>query len=170
MPCSRMDTANDGYLFFVRDRTLLAQRFDPSGGEVTGDATVVVRPIVPGEGRRVAAFSAAAGTVVYRRWIAPHNRLLWVDRRGTPQGAIGPERVDYDYIALSPDTRYAAVALRDWISGRRDLWLVIRNGQSPISSRSHLAGSRLSDLGAGWQPGSSTLRRKRASGISTRVP
>ena len=59
-----------------------------------------------------------------RRWIAPHNRLLWVDRRGTPQGVIGPERVDYDYIALSPDTRHAAVALRDWISGRRDLWLV----------------------------------------------
>ena len=119
-----LDAANHGYLFFVRDRTLLAQRFDPSRGEVTGDAVVVVRPIVPGEGYRYAAFSAAAGTVVYRRWIAPHNRLVWVDRRGTPQGTIGPERVDYDYIALSPDARYAAVALRDWISGKRDLRLV----------------------------------------------
>jgi Tol biopolymer transport system component len=119
-----LDAANHGYLFFVRDRTLLAQRFDPSRGEVTGDAIVVVRPIVPGEGYRIAAFSASAGTVVYRRWIAPHNRLVWVDRRGTPQGTIGPERVDYDYIALSPDTRYAAVALRDWISGKRDIWLV----------------------------------------------
>jgi eukaryotic-like serine/threonine-protein kinase len=118
------DAANHGYLFFVRDRTLLAQRFDPFRGEVTGDAIVVVRPIVPNEDYRFAAFSAAAGTVVYRRWVAPHNRLLWVDRRGTPQGTIGPERVDYDYIALSPDARYAAVALRDWISGRRNIWLV----------------------------------------------
>jgi eukaryotic-like serine/threonine-protein kinase len=119
-----LDAAKHGYLFFVRDRTLLAQRFDPSRGEVSGDAIVVVRPIVPSEGRRFAAFTAAAGTVVYRRWVAPHNRLVWVDRRGIPQGTIGPERVDYDYIALSPDTRYAAVALRDWISGKRDLWLV----------------------------------------------
>jgi serine/threonine protein kinase/Tol biopolymer transport system component len=119
-----VDAENDGYLFFVRNRTLLAQRFDPSRGEVAGDATVVMRPLVPGEGHRFAAFSAAAGTVVYRRWIAPHNRLVWVDRRGTPQGTIGPERVDYDYIALSPDGRHAAVALRDWISGKRDIWLV----------------------------------------------
>ena len=128
-----VDAANHGYLFFVRDRTLLAQRFDPSRGEVTGDAIVVVRPIVPAEGYRYAAFSAAAGTVVYRRWIAPHNRLVWLDRRGMPQGTIGPERVDYDYIALSPDTRYAAVALRDWISGKRDIWLV--NTERPVTDQ-----------------------------------
>ena len=128
-----VDAANRGYLFFVRDRALLAQRFDPSRGEVTGDAAVVVRPIVPGEGYRYAAFSAAAGTVVYRRWIAPHNRLVWLDRRGTPQGTIGPERVDYDYISLSPDTTHAAVALRDWISGKRDIWLV--NTERPVTDQ-----------------------------------
>ena len=119
-----VDAENRGHLFFVRKRTLLAQRFDPAQGKVTGEAVVIARPIVNAESIRFAAFAASGRTLVYRRWIAPHDRLVWVDRRGTPQRIIGPERVDYDYVSLSPDGSKAAVALRDWGSGERDIWLV----------------------------------------------
>ena len=128
-----VDGDGRGHLFFVRNRMLLRQRFDASTGNVIGEAVLVVRPLVPGETLRYAAFAASARTLVYRRWIAPHNRLLWVDRRGTPQGIVGPERVDYDYVALSPDGSQAAVARRDWESGARDIWLV--NTETAVSDR-----------------------------------
>ena len=32
--------------------------------------------------------------------------------------------MDYDDVAISPDGRQAAVAVRDWLSGERDIWLV----------------------------------------------
>ena len=119
-----VDEENRGRLFFVRNRMLLAQRFDAASGNVIGDAVVVRRPMVPGEGARFAAFAASGRTLAYRRWIAPQDRLLWVDRRGTRQRIVGPEGVDYDYLALSPDDSQAAIALRDWGSGARDLFLV----------------------------------------------
>jgi eukaryotic-like serine/threonine-protein kinase len=128
-----VDGQNRGHLFFVRSRTLLAQRFDAASGNVIGEAVVVRRPIVPGEGARFAAFAAGGRTLLYRRWIAPQDRLLWVDRRGTRQRIIGPERVDYDYVALSPDASQAAIALRDWGTGARDLFVV--NTETGVSDR-----------------------------------
>ena len=56
-----------------------------------------------------------------------------MDRRGVEVGRLGDEGVDYEYVALSHDALRVAVALRDWRTGRRDLWLM--DTQQPMRER-----------------------------------
>ena len=165
-----LNTASDGYLFFVRDRTLLAQRFDPSDRRGCGGDAIVVVPISclgkVVESGRSARRPVRSST---RRWIAPHNRLLWVDQRGTPQGAIGPERVDYDYIALSPDDQIRCRRAARLDEREADLGWLIRN--SPWRNQFTVNWPKPAfPSGRRMAAGSSTLRRRPAPGISTRVP
>jgi eukaryotic-like serine/threonine-protein kinase len=112
------------YLFFVRDLALLAQPFDLSRGEVTGDADVVARRVIPGESGRFAPFAVAGRALVYRRTSASQSRLLWTDRHGVPRGSVGKSRAEYVFPSLSPDGTRLAVAEVDARTGRRDIWLI----------------------------------------------
>ena len=122
-----------GLLFFVRDQALLAQPFDPVSGTLSGEPITVTRPVIPGEGGRYAPFAVSGQTVAYRRWRQAKSRLVWMDRRGVEVGRLGDEVVDYDYVPLSRDALRVAVALRDWRTGRRDLWLM--DTQQPMRER-----------------------------------
>jgi eukaryotic-like serine/threonine-protein kinase len=119
-----VDSSGAGLLFFVRDQALVAQPFDPVRASLSGEPIVVTRPIVPGEGGRYAPFAINGETIAYRRWRPARNRLVWMDRRGGELSRLGDAEVDYDYVALSSDARHVAVALRDWQTGRRDVWLM----------------------------------------------
>ena len=118
-----LSPAGRPYLFFVRDLTLLAQPFDPVRGEVSGDARVVARPVVPGEAGRLAPFAVAGRSLVYRPTSLSNSQLHWMDRRGVPSGAVGSSAADYSFPALSPDGSRLAVARRDPKTGLRDIWL-----------------------------------------------
>ncbi|HUR97058.1 MAG TPA: protein kinase [Pyrinomonadaceae bacterium] len=76
----------DGYLLFVREGTLMAQRFDPDRLELTGEATPMVEDLLsfPGEVGPTAysAVSAAAGNLLYRTGDQQTTRLTWYDRSG----------------------------------------------------------------------------------------
>jgi Tol biopolymer transport system component len=50
------------------------------------------------------------------------SQLVWVDRAGTRQSAIGT-LADYGNIELSPDRRQIAAAVLNDATGRRELWL-----------------------------------------------
>jgi hypothetical protein len=104
-----------GHLLFMRGRTLMAQPFDVERLELGGEA----RPLVDGvslagsgPGAAMASFSVSAtGVLVYRHGSSsPLSRLVWFDRSGRQEDALG-EPANYSDLALSPEGRRVAVAI-----------------------------------------------------------
>jgi serine/threonine protein kinase/Tol biopolymer transport system component len=82
-----------GFLLFVREGKVFAQRFDVGAGKVSGGPTMLAdsRSYSVG-GRSALAFQATSSEA----------RLQWYDREGKPLGTIGPVTA-YLNVKLSPD-------------------------------------------------------------------
>lgn len=113
-----------GWLLFVRQGALVARRFDPSTGTISGDPVNVVnfvRTDTPALGN--AAFSVSAAGTVASRARTGRNRLVWFDRTSKTLGTFGD--ADGNGLAgpaLSPDgTR---VAVTRTVQGNADLWIL----------------------------------------------
>ena len=111
-----------GYLVYARQDALLAVPWRASDSAIGGTAPIALleHPKMMGEGDAHYAVSNE-GTLVYvpggaARYV---KRLVWVDRAGHAEPVPLPERA-YEDLAISPDGRQAAVALRDGTVG---LWL-----------------------------------------------
>ena len=107
------------FFFFMRDRTLMAQRLELNRLELTGEPIRVaegVDTLGPG-----AAFAvSASGTLVY--WAGARNitQPTWFRRDGTAAGALGAP-AGYMNVALSFDGQQAAVDRFDLTPG---IWLL----------------------------------------------
>jgi len=109
-----------GYLFFVRDRTLMVQPFDEQTLTLKGDAMPIDRIATV---NAYPAFSASSnGRLAYRSGDRSTSRqLTWFDRDGKKLGAVGDPGA-HEQIALSPDGKRAA--FRDDVGEvAGDLWL-----------------------------------------------
>jgi serine/threonine protein kinase/Tol biopolymer transport system component len=94
-----------GFLFFVQQRSLMAQRFDLDRLEVTGGPMRLVEEIEQtAPGRSV--FSVSDGALAYRSRSEERTllRLTWLDRSGRESRTIG--EAPYNGIALSHDGRF----------------------------------------------------------------
>jgi hypothetical protein len=114
-----------GWLLYVRQSTLVARRFDPSRGELTGDPVTVADPVGLDAARFLGAFSvSAAGLVAYRSAGGGIRRqLTWFDRSGKVLGTLGaPDENNLYDPALSPDGR--RVAVERSIQGNTDIWII----------------------------------------------
>jgi Tol biopolymer transport system component len=116
----RVEYSPPGRLIFIRENTLMAQRFDLGRLEMRGDAVPIGERVsvglVNGE------FSVSrTGVLAYRTGNSNLSRLTWFDRAGHVVDATCPvgAYVDFD---LSPDQKQAVVAVFDE-AGRSDLWL-----------------------------------------------
>jgi serine/threonine protein kinase len=112
-----------GHLFFVREASLMAARFDPETGQLKGEAFPVAESVRLGQGvSGRAAFSVSdAGTVVYRQGGALLSQLTLLDRGGKVIRRIG-EPADHDQLALSPDGTRVVVTIGP--RSDHDLWVV----------------------------------------------
>ena len=117
--------APPGYLLFVRDTALMAQRFDADTLDVEGDAFPVAEQAVrnPIIGR--AMFSVSEnGLLVMRTGALINNQLMWFDRAGKQLAAVTPPGA-YNAPALSPNGKQIAVSRVDLQSGTTaDIWLI----------------------------------------------
>jgi Tol biopolymer transport system component len=95
-----------GYLLFVREGTLMAQRFEPTKLELSGEATPLVENLLsfPGEvgPTAYAAVSAQAGNLIYRTGDQQTTKLVWYDRSGKALETV-TEPGGYHEISLSKD-------------------------------------------------------------------
>jgi eukaryotic-like serine/threonine-protein kinase len=115
--------SDPGFLLFVRDETLLAQRFDLGRMALLDEPVVVTDRMGTGAGNGRAAFAASRnGVVAYR----PQGggvyttTLTWFDRSGRVLGTVGSPNL-HRAIAVSPDaTRVAAQV--GWTVGS-DIWV-----------------------------------------------
>jgi eukaryotic-like serine/threonine-protein kinase len=107
-----------GHLLFVRDRKLLAQRFDPDSGELTGQ----VFPVDERRAARTSLSASAAGPIAYRTGSADsgQRQLLWVDRTGREIDKVLYADTAAQGPSLSRDG--GRVGLFRFANGNMDLW------------------------------------------------
>jgi Tol biopolymer transport system component len=115
-----------GQLIFPRERTLVAQAFDPDRLELSGDTVPIADQIaVGGLSGRTGAFSVSqTGVLAYQAASGEvHSQLIWFDRAGNQIGTVG-NQADYGDVELSPDREQAAVSVLDPTKRTRDIYIV----------------------------------------------
>ena len=119
---SRVEYAPPGYLLYVRESTLVAQRFDADAGEIGGEPVPVAEELgINAVG--LAHFSASRnGVLTFRGGDAGGGQLVWVDRQGELQRAEG-DPADIAATDLSPDGRWLAMEMRSGSSDPTDIWV-----------------------------------------------
>jgi Tol biopolymer transport system component len=115
--------ASPGFLLFIRNETLMAQRFDPDALQLTGDPFSVAEHVAYNLGLGRGSFSVSEnGVLVYHAGSGQINQLVWFDRGGKQIGSLGAAGLYYT-LWLSPDERRAAVSLIGTQTGTSDIWL-----------------------------------------------
>ena len=114
------------HLFFFRDGTLMAQRFDPDRLQLSGEANAVAERI--GSVGSFAFFSVAGNVLTYRTGQSAStnvSQLNWVGRKGEALGKVGEplQLATAPYsIAISPNGRQAAILVA--LTPSPDLWVI----------------------------------------------
>lgn len=143
-------TYASGYILFLRDQSLLAQPFDTSKLELTGEATPIAEHVMVNAATGVPEFSASeTGTLVYQAGEDTGGAwdLRWFTRDGKPAGAVA-EQERYTYPILSPDNAQLAVSFFNGSQGTSDIWIFdLKRG-----TKSRLTFSAGSAAGGVWSP------------------
>ncbi|MEE9269898.1 MAG: protein kinase, partial [Candidatus Krumholzibacteria bacterium] len=100
----------NGHLLFLREHTLMAQGFDLSALEVTGEASPVADGVRLVSAIPLAVFSVSqTGDLVYMTGAATEGSMLrWLDREGVVTGSTGDLGVFGDF-QLSPDGKQVCI-------------------------------------------------------------
>jgi eukaryotic-like serine/threonine-protein kinase len=138
-----------GFVLFVRDDTLMAQRFDAGRLALDGE------PVAVAEQLRVAGAPAASGVyavsqtgvLVYQEGVIAKSALVWLDRSGRELGTLSEPR-GFSYVQLSPDQRHLAVSVNDDATRTRDVYLfdTARGGLTRLTSEP------TDDFSPAWSP------------------
>jgi Tol biopolymer transport system component/predicted Ser/Thr protein kinase len=114
----------DGYLLFVRDRALVAQRFDEKALALTGEPVTLPEQQLAFDTvfSRATVAVSPSGTLVYQQGEQPReSQLVWVDRSGKQVGTIGePDR--YGNFSLSPGARMLFTSYRMMTAQPSNIW------------------------------------------------
>jgi eukaryotic-like serine/threonine-protein kinase len=109
---------NRNHLLFIREETLMAQKFDDRLLSLSGDAA----PIAESVGSSLSAagiFSASNdGALLYQHGTGETQQLVWFDRSGKRLGTVGAPATFTD-VALSPSADRLATGQR---GANLDLW------------------------------------------------
>jgi len=116
--------AKSGHLLFLRDRTLLAQRFDVGKLELVGEAVPVAENMTR-TFRYETMFSVSnSGLLAFQSGSASElSQLIWVDRDGRDLETVG-KPADYRGIVVSPDGKRVATTVIDPKSQKSDIWVL----------------------------------------------
>ncbi len=112
-----------GYLLYHVQSQLVAQKFDASSGNLSGDPVLLASDVEYDSGTWHTSFTASQnGLLAYEPGSkALGNDLVWVDRQGKMLGKVG-ERTFYKGAGrLSPDGKRLAVAMGD---PQADIWVM----------------------------------------------
>jgi eukaryotic-like serine/threonine-protein kinase len=147
--------APPGYLLFLREGTLIAQRFDPGSSRLTGDAAPLAEHassnLSVGRGNFTASengiltYAAGSGS-------AGTSRLLWFDRSGKQLAETG-EPGAYFSPRISPNGRNLALAIEAPGTVNYNLWVFDLSRSVPT----RLTFSSALDGHPAWSPDGRTI-------------
>lgn len=153
--------AAPGYLLFVRDNTLMAQRLNLRSLVLEGEAKPMADHVaVNTDTWRGIVTASANGELIYQHGSAGGgSQLVWYDASGKQGELVLPEAADYSQPALSPDATKLAFALET--NGIADIWVfdVARHTKTRITF-----GPQYSDWPVWWPDGKSIVFGYGASG------
>jgi serine/threonine protein kinase/dipeptidyl aminopeptidase/acylaminoacyl peptidase len=138
----------NGYLVYVRERTLMAHPFDSRKLEVSGDSYPLVRNVQPYTDTGpsgYAPFTISSNGALVSGVLNVNTQLQWLDRTGKLLQTVG-DRTNYYEPSLSPDEKRISVAVED-PQGGQDIWIIDSKG---IPSRLTFYKGRLN--GPVWSP------------------
>ncbi len=120
--------SGDGYLLYLRDRDLVARRFNASKMAAVGDPFTLAPDIGAVRSLSLAPVSVSAnGVLAYQSSVRSTRQLVWMDRTGKPLG-VPSEPGEWGPPRISPDgTRAVAARLAD-DSRHANLWIVPSTG------------------------------------------
>ena len=143
--------APPGYLLFVRDKTLVAQRFDLGALKTIGEPAPVAEKIGT-DAVGLARFSVSRNGVLAYRTGDSGNRLLWLDRSGKEIETAG-DTGDHGNPAFSRAGDRLAFNDSDPRSGKNDIW--VRDLARGVNSRFTFgAGNNICPV---WSPDGSKI-------------
>ena len=124
-----------GFVLFVRDGTLMAQRFDADRLALDGESMAVTEQLqasgAPGTGGVYAV--SQSGVLVYQERLIQKSALVWLDRGGRELGTLSEPR-GFSFLQLSPNQRHLAVSVYDDATSARDVYLFdTRGGQTRLT-------------------------------------
>jgi eukaryotic-like serine/threonine-protein kinase len=120
---------SSGYLLFVRDRNLLAQRFDPDKERLEGTIVPIVEGVSYYNARDVGDFSASSGGLLaYRLQSGISSTISLFDRDGRELQTLGEPMVigetNLGGVAVSRDLQKVAVSRGDQKQTSWDVWIL----------------------------------------------
>src|SRR5688500_19514687 len=143
-----MTYVEPGYVLFVENGALLAQRFDTTGRQLVGEPTQIADGIayvrVVGNG----SFTASTNGVLAYQNAGSESQVVWADRRGNITDTGWP-RQDYGSLRFSPNGERVAVDVVDPRSGAADVWLFDTARGAPVRFTADQIG-RASCRERGW--------------------
>lgn len=124
MKSETMGTYASGHLLFLRGQTLMAQPFNPSRLELSGEPVPIADRVAINGASVRAMFSASNdGTLVYQTGdMSSGWNLVWWDRDGKPINSI-PQSSRFLGPRLSPDGTKVAVEIFAGAQGIGDIWI-----------------------------------------------
>jgi eukaryotic-like serine/threonine-protein kinase len=143
--------APPGYLLFVRDRTLVAQPFDPGAIKTTGEAIPLAEQVRT-DSVGLATFSVSRDGILVYRTGDSGSRFLWVDRSGKELETLG-ERGEYFNPAFSRAGDRLVFDMSDPRTAKSDVW--IRDLARGVNSRLTFGGGN-NDIPI-WSPDGRTI-------------
>ena len=104
-----------GHLLYLRNETLMAQRFDAERGALTGEPVPIASNVQYDQTVWRGVFSASAnGVLIYQTGLAQSgSTLTWFDRTGKNLGRFGEQAVYDNQLRISPDGTQIATAVGD---------------------------------------------------------
>jgi hypothetical protein len=119
-----------GHLLWLRDRTLVAQRFDPASVKLESDPTPLAYNVAVGGGQalgipanRAAFWVSETGLLVFRAGTGTGRALAWFGRDGKRVETVLEEERDGEIVnlRLSPDQTRIAVGRN--VNDNIDVWI-----------------------------------------------
>ena len=109
-----------GMLLWLRQQTLMAQRFDAGSLRLGGEAVTIADGVAVNRLDHAAFWAADAGILAYRTG-SNNSWLAWVDRNGKRLEEMQPGG-RFDALALSPDGKRVALCRADG-DNNSDVWI-----------------------------------------------
>ncbi|CAN5606946.1 hypothetical protein BH10ACI4_BH10ACI4_33660 [soil metagenome] len=117
------------YLLFIRGESLMAQAFDPSGLQVSGEPFPIAQNVIHFRPSATASFSVSENGILVYQAGAPVSELRWYDRAGRIVATALHPAAFSGSVRVSQDGRRVIAGVWSQESGGSDIWMFGENGR-----------------------------------------